>query len=463
MKLKIISWLLLLFMTQGLYGQGITFHYWFDNDFQNTSSGLFFSNQLQTYLSTNGLSSGMHTFNYRIKDANGKWSSVISQTFVKPPQCTTYEYWFDNQFNSRININLPNSDSFNLSLLTPTIPLAIGMHAVHFRLKDQNGKWSSVTTQSFYKKGLADIYEYWFDNNYFAKTKITTSPTLMLNINTMANASNLSFGKHSIHIRSHEVGGRWSAVATQEFIKRALIDRYEYWFDENYATKVSQTLSTPLSELDLNSLFAALTGSGHYHSFHFRTHKQNGLWSTTVNQAFTKQGQITAYEYWFNDSYASKVFVPVPATSVFDANPLLDASSTPLGSNTVHLHFKDANGLWSEVITEGFCRNNGDSSIHLKLFLQGYYAGGGQMVSVLMNQGESTSSSVTDSIDVELHDQQAPYATVATQRVELKTDGQAIVNFPWNFIGNYYLVIKHRNSISTWSSYPIYRVQTRLI
>ncbi len=61
--------------------------------------------------------------------------------------------------------------------------------------------------------------------------------------------------------------------------------------------------------------------------------------------------------------------------------------------------------------------------MHIKIFLQGSYADTGTVSAVLVNQGVGTNPLVTDSIDVELRDQNPPYNMVATTRAKLKTDG----------------------------------------
>jgi subtilisin-like proprotein convertase family protein len=61
-----------------------------------------------------------------------------------------------------------------------------------------------------------------------------------------------------------------------------------------------------------------------------------------------------------------------------------------------------------------------------------------------------------DLITVELHDATAPYAMAHTKTVVLGVTGAATVNFPVSVSGNsYYLVIKGRNLLETWSKNPV--------
>ena len=96
------------------------------------------------------------------------------------------------------------------------------------------------------------------------------------------------------------------------------------------------------------------------------------------------------------------------------------------------------------------------ATLHLKLFIQGFYIGSGQMTPVLYNNGLTTDAYAVDSLIIELHDENAPYAAIETQTVILDIYGNAIAQFSGATIGNsYYVVVKHRNSIETWSNDPV--------
>ena len=91
--------------------------------------------------------------------------------------------------------------------------------------------------------------------------------------------------------------------------------------------------------------------------------------------------------------------------------------------------------------------------LNLKLFLQSYYMGSGLMSSVLFNQGVSLDPDITDDITVELHDEYT-YANIASGIASLHTDGTTSISFP-SISGMYYVVIKHRNTLQTWTATPV--------
>jgi hypothetical protein len=93
---------------------------------------------------------------------------------------------------------------------------------------------------------------------------------------------------------------------------------------------------------------------------------------------------------------------------------------------------------------------------NLKVFLQGFYTGNGMMQPVLYSNALSNDETACDSITVELHDATNYDNVIASATDILHTDGNATFRFPWA-IGNnaYYIVIRHRNSIETWSKNPV--------
>jgi hypothetical protein len=92
--------------------------------------------------------------------------------------------------------------------------------------------------------------------------------------------------------------------------------------------------------------------------------------------------------------------------------------------------------------------------IDLVAYLQGYYLGGGTMQPVLANQAVAGATGAeTDTITVEIYDE-TTFALSGSAKAVLMTDGTctAIVS---GLDGNYYIAIRHRNSVLTWSAAPV--------
>ena len=103
-----------------------------------------------------------------------------------------------------------------------------------------------------------------------------------------------------------------------------------------------------------------------------------------------------------------------------------------------------------------FVLNPLTTSISIGLFIEGYWDGVSGMLSVLANQGQANPAVDCDSITVELVNNTTPYNVLYSTRALLKIDGTANCIFDSIVAsGNYYIVIKHRNAIATWSANPV--------
>ena len=93
--------------------------------------------------------------------------------------------------------------------------------------------------------------------------------------------------------------------------------------------------------------------------------------------------------------------------------------------------------------------------LNLKTFLEGFYLGSGQMRATLYNTGISADPTACDSITIELHGTSTPFNLVASTNALLHVNGTTTATFPSSLLyGSYYVVIRHRNSLQTWSKDP---------
>jgi hypothetical protein len=93
------------------------------------------------------------------------------------------------------------------------------------------------------------------------------------------------------------------------------------------------------------------------------------------------------------------------------------------------------------------------SVVNLKFNIQGYYNVATQsMIPVKLNQYVS-GATTTDVDDVTLELRTVADGTlVDTATAALKTDGTAVATFATGAAGSYYLVVKYKNAIETWSA-----------
>ncbi|MEN9340344.1 MAG: hypothetical protein RIQ62_1656 [Bacteroidota bacterium] len=191
------------------------------------------------------------------------------------------------------------------------------------------------------------------------------------------------------------------------------------------------------------------------------------------------------YYYWaYNwtvstqvNHYCTSSRVPVQAT-IFN-NPLVTASNVSgCSGSAIPLSGTPAGGLYSvpnpytgvsTSYTYTYTDNNGcsvvsspasisvsncNNSLNLTYYLQGYYAGGGLMLPVLYNQGISNNVSICDTVRIELRQPNSPYFLVQSYTGLLLTNGSITIN-TGSLVGSYYVVVKHRNGLPTWSANPV--------
>ncbi|MEZ5047638.1 MAG: endonuclease [Chitinophagaceae bacterium] len=97
-----------------------------------------------------------------------------------------------------------------------------------------------------------------------------------------------------------------------------------------------------------------------------------------------------------------------------------------------------------------------NATLNLKAYLQGYFLSNASMNTVLYNQNQSANTLLCDTIQVELHNDYSPYNIAYSTQGILQTNGLVLLNLPSSVIGNtFYVAIKHRNSIETWSFFPV--------
>ena len=128
------------------------------------------------------------------------------------------EYWFDGDFESRRRIAASVDNSPSLSVKH----LSVGVHKIHYRFVDTQGKYSSVATANFVRNPLPEDemqLEYWFDDDFAHRVTLgldtRSKQTFTLSTRQLNN------GVHRLNYRF--VGGATSTspVKTCNFFHRA--------------------------------------------------------------------------------------------------------------------------------------------------------------------------------------------------------------------------------------------------
>ena len=97
---------------------------------------------------------------------------------------------------------------------------------------------------------------------------------------------------------------------------------------------------------------------------------------------------------------------------------------------------------------------NATVSLSLKIFMEGYYNPASNQMNAVSNPGGAPT--VTDTITVSLASPTSPYNTIYTDQEVVLTNGIANLQFPIAALNNsFYVVVKYRNAIETWSKTPL--------
>jgi photosystem II stability/assembly factor-like uncharacterized protein len=98
-----------------------------------------------------------------------------------------------------------------------------------------------------------------------------------------------------------------------------------------------------------------------------------------------------------------------------------------------------------------------NKSVNFTLFLQGLYNSDLNQMNKAQNaSGNQFGGNIADKIDIEIRQAISPYSILQTfNNIDLSTSGICTLSAPYTFSGSYYFVIKHRNSIETWTANPL--------
>jgi hypothetical protein len=230
----------------GSPGTIIAYQYWFDQNYagvvhQNLTAGSMYT--LSAPINTAGLLTGLHVLNLRFLDNSNKWSSTASQFFYIPGAITgnnlhKFQYWFDQDYAGAVEQNITPSATYNLAEQVTANSLLTGLHAISVRFMDTRGKWSSTTTQFFYKdkppaaaENKIAAYRYWFDDRDSILNLVAIAPFMNpLILNQTVSADGIDSGQHVIHFQFQDMNGKWSMVSSDT---ATVIAKATYTFNGN--------------------------------------------------------------------------------------------------------------------------------------------------------------------------------------------------------------------------------------
>lgn len=284
----------------------------------------------------------------------------------------------------------PILGTYSGSNLPPSVTSTVGTMLVRMIT---NGSVNMAGFSASYSANISPIgnhtivgYEYWYDTAYANATFINTTPVYDLQLNTNLQAQSLSSGMHILNIRFIDNNDKWSSVLSSFIIKypnsisqSKNINGYEYWFDGDYANKVSQTVS-PQQSFSLSTPLNMTGLTDGMHILNIRFKDDGNFWSSVLSSFVIKYPSganpnklITEYEYWFDGDYANKVNQSVTPQISHILNTGLSVENLASGMHTLNIRFKDDGSFWSSVLSSFFIRNGTGAAIANKITAYRYW------------------------------------------------------------------------------------------
>ena len=132
-----------------------------------------------------------------------------------------------------------------------------------------------------------------------------------------------------------------------------------------------------------------------------------------------------------------------------DGNPCTIDGCNPL-SGVYHILISEICGNGIDDNCNGQIDEGCSVTLNLKVLISGFYIGNNLLQPAIDPVNFPT---VCDTIIVELHSNVSPYAILYSDKKTINVSGNGVFNFPSAVLnGSFYIVVKHRNTIETWSS-----------
>jgi hypothetical protein len=214
-------------------------------------------------------------------------------------------------------------------------------------------------------------YEYWIDDNMPEKVYSSITPVSVFHLQTNLPLTGVSFGFHVLNLRFHSSTNLWSSVLQQFFTKITApngVDKkivsYEFWIDDDYASRTIQNI-TPSSVYHMMDPLNLANVSDGFHVLNLRYKDNDNVWSSVLQQFFTKSPasvgndkKIVSFEYWVDNDYTSRTIQNVTPSSVYHMMDLINLTSITSGFHILNLRFKDNTDSWSSLLTQFFTKNS---------------------------------------------------------------------------------------------------------
>lgn len=155
----------------------------------------------------------------------------LNPLLAEDTHIASVEYWIDSNHSS---VMTSTAMEFDVNCTS----LSAGLHTLHYRVADSQGRYSALREQGFYKLPAmnkatkVESLQYWWDDKH---EKSVTPPYEANQFVLPTNA--LPYGLHSLNYRVKDDAGRWSEIRSHYFYKGETLDSarivsYSYWWND---------------------------------------------------------------------------------------------------------------------------------------------------------------------------------------------------------------------------------------
>ena len=224
--------------------------------------------------------------------------------------CTVSDLTLEGLNLAEFSITTPTVIPFDLGsgatkqIIVKFSPTNIGVKNATLTIANNSDNISPIYSLDLYGNGTENFYsgnnnslvayEYWFDDQYSNKVTNPVQDLFDYSLEAQLPTTELKVGLHSLHLRYKDKKGYWSSIASEFFHKllitpdsNRVITTCEYWFDDDFANKVSTEL-TPGQTITTNEGFDVSAMQTGLHSYHVRYKDDAGQWSSVVSEFFHK-------------------------------------------------------------------------------------------------------------------------------------------------------------------------------
>ena len=276
---------------------------------------------------------------------------LVAGWFARAQTVIQLEYWANDMFANRATV------AFSGNLLLPTAGLPTGVHQLHFRLIDSQGRYSAISSQWFVKTGGSSVnsLEYWVNDLYVNRASIPINGEGVYDLQLLT--AGLTAGVYQLHFRLGDAQGYHSAISSHWFVKTGgnSVNTLEYWVNDLYANRAPVPINGE-GVYDLQLLTAGLNAG--VYQLHFRLGDAQGYYSAVSSHWFLKtnystESGVRVLEYWFDDDIDN-----LQTQTLTSPNELvsLDVATADLSQGVHRITFRTGmeNGIYSPPTTEYF-------------------------------------------------------------------------------------------------------------